>query len=164
MPLSSFVFNFAVVVQSLSRVQFCVSLGLQHTRLPCPSPSPRVCSNSCPLSEWCHPIVSFSVACFAAFSLPSIRVFFHEWVLCVSWPDIGASASASILPMNIQNWFHLELTGLISLQSKGLSRIFSSTTIQKHQLFCTQPSLWSSALTSIHDYWKNHGFEIITNY
>ena len=73
--------------------------------------------------------------------------------------SIGASASASVLPVNMQGWFLLELTGLISLQSKRLSRVFSSTTIRKHQSFSAQPSLWSSSLTSIHDYWKNHSFD-----
>ena len=86
---------------------------------------------------------------------PSIRVFSSESLLPSGGQSVGASTS--VLPMNIQGWFPLGWTGLISLQSKGLSRVFSSTTIQKHQFFSAQTSLWSS-LTSIHDYWKNHSF------
>ena len=116
--------------------------GLQHTRLPCPSLSLRVCSNSCPLSQWCHPTISSSAAPFS--SSPSIfsriRVFSIELAL-----QIRPSASPSVLPMNIRGWFPLGLTGLISLLSKGLSRVFSSTTIRKHQFFGAQPCLWSSS-------------------
>ena len=87
----------------------------------------------------CHPpLLSPSV-------FPNIRVFSNELVLCIRWPSIGVTASALVLPMNIQDWFPLELTSLISLQSKGLSRVLSNTTIQKHQLFGAQPSLWSSS-------------------
>ena len=88
----------------------------------------------------------------------SIRVFSNESVLRIRWPNIGVSASASVLPKNIQDWFPLGWTGCISLQSKGLSRVFSSTTVQKHQFFSAQLSLWST-LTSIHDYWKNRTFD-----
>ena len=120
--------------------------GLQHTRLPCPSPSPRACSNSCPLSQWCHPNISSSVVpfsfCFQSFpasgSFPMSRLFASDG------QSIGASASASALPMNIQGWFPLGLTGLILL-SKGLSRVFSSTIVWRHQFFSTQPSLWSNS-------------------
>ena len=94
---------------------------------------------------------------------PSIRVFFNESALLSGGQSIGASGSASVLPMNIQDWFPLGWTDLISLQSKGLSRIFSNTTVQKHQFFSTQPSalsfLYDPTLTSIHDYWKNHSFD-----
>ena len=104
--------------------------GLQHTRLPCPTLSPGVCSNSCPLSQWCHWSIS---PCAPTPTLPSvfpsIRVFFSESAFASGGQSIGASAT--VLPMNIQNWFPLGLTGLISLQSKGLSRVFSSTTIWK---------------------------------
>ena len=86
---------------------------------------------------------------------PSIRVFPNESVLCIRWQSIGVSASASVLPMNIQDWFPLGLTGWISLQSKRLSRVFSNTTVEKHQFFNTQPSS-DPTLTSIRDYWKNH--------
>ena len=88
---------------------------------------------------------------------PSIRVFSNESVLSIGGQSIGVSASASVLPMNIQDWFPLGCTGWISLQSKGLSRVFSNTTVQKHQFFSTQ--LYSPTFTSIHDYWKNHSFD-----
>ena len=89
----------------------------------------------------------------------SVRIFSNESVLATGGQSIGVSASASILPMNVQDWFPLGLTGLISLQSKGLSRVFSNTTVQKHQFFSAQLSLWPNSLTSIHDYWKNHSFD-----
>ena len=110
---------------------------LQHARLSCPSLSPRVCPNSCPLSQWCHPTVSSVVTTFLLMPsiFPSIRVFSNESALCIRWPSTETSASASVLPMNIQGWFPLGLTGLISLQFKGLSSVFSNTTVQKHQFF-----------------------------
>ena len=108
--------------------------GLQHTRLPCPSPSPEVCSNSYPLSWWCHPTISSSVAhfpsCLQSFS--ALGSFPVNWLFTLGGRSIGASASASVLPMNIQSLFPLGLTGLISLLSKRLSRVFSSTTIRNH--------------------------------
>ena len=106
--------------------------GLQHTRLPCPSPSPRVHENSCPLSQWCHPTISSSVVPFSSDlqSFPASGSFPLSWLFASGGQSIGASASASVLPMNIQDWFSLGLTGWISLLSKGLSRIFSSTTVQ----------------------------------
>ena len=121
--------------------------GLQHARLPCPSPSPRVCPNSCPLSQWCHPTISSSVVPFSSClqSFPASRSFPMSWPFTSCGQSIGASISASVLPMNIQDWSPLGLTGLISLQSKGLSRAFSNTTLQKHQFFSAQPSLWSSS-------------------
>ena len=108
--------------------------GLQHARLPCPSPSPGACSNSCPLSQWCHPTISSSVIPFSSClqSFPVSGSFPMSWLFPSGRQSIGASASASVLPMNIQGWFLLGLTGLISLQSKGLSRVFN-TTVQKHQ-------------------------------
>ena len=130
-----------VAVQSLS----CVSLWpheLQHARLPCPSLSPWVGSNSCPLSRWCHPspAVPFSL-CLQSFpasgSFPISRLFASG--------GRSTGASASILPINIQGWFPLGLTGLVSLLSKGLSKVFSSTTVWKHQFFSTQLSLWSNS-------------------
>ena len=119
----------------------------QHTRLPCASLSPGVCSNSCPLSWWCHPTIPSSVTPFSSCpqSFPASRSFPLSWIFASGGQNIGASASASVLPMNIQGWFPLESTGPISLQSQGLSRVFSSTTVQKHQMFDTQPSLWSSS-------------------
>ena len=130
--------------------QFSLSVGsgslrphvLQHARLLCPSPTPRACSNLCPLSWWCHPTFSSSVIPFSSHlhSFP-IRVFSNESALQIRWPKYGVSASTSVLPMNIQDWFPLGWTDWISLQSKGLSRIFSNTTVQKHQFFGAQLSL-----------------------
>ena len=120
--------------------------GLHHASLPCPSPSPRVCSNSCPLGQWCHPTILSSViplSCLQSF--PSSGSFWMSRIFVSGSQTIGASASASVLPMNIQNRFPLGLTSWISLQSKGLSRVFLSTTVQKHQFFSAQPSLWSNS-------------------
>ena len=113
---------------------------------PCPSLSPRACSDSCPLSQWCSLVISSSAThfsfCFQ--SSPASGSFPVSFLFASGSQSIGTSASASVLPMNIQDWFPLGLTGLISLLSKGLSRVFSST-IQKHQLFNAQPSLWSNS-------------------
>ena len=108
--------------------------GLQHTRLPCPSPTPRAYSNSCPLSRWCHPTISSSVIPFSSClqTFPASGSFPMSQFFKSGGLSLGASASASVLPMNIQNWFPLGLTGLILL-SKGLPRVFSNTTVQKHQ-------------------------------
>ena len=119
--------------------------GLQHARPPCPSPTPRACSNSCPLSWWCHPTSSPSVvpsSCLQSF--PASGSFLTSQFFASDGQSTGASASASVLPMNIQDWFPLGWTDLISLQSKGLSKVFSSTTIQNHHFFSAQPSLWSN--------------------
>ena len=114
--------------------------GLQHTRLPCPSLSSRVCSNSCPLSQGCHPTISSSVTLFYCLpSFPASESFPMSRFFTSIGQRIEASASASVLPVNIQSWFPLRLTGLISLQSKGFSRVFSSTTIWKKSI------LWCSA-------------------
>ena len=133
------------------------SHGLQHARPPCPTPVPRVCSNSCPLSRWCHLIL-----CCPFLFLPSIflsiRVFSNKSVLLIRWPNYWSFTSASVLPMNIQDGFPLGWTNWISLQSKGLSRSISNTTVQKHQFFTAQLSL-SPTFTSIHDYWKNYSFD-----
>ena len=113
--------------------------------LPCPSLSPGACSNSCPLSWWCYVTISSSAVTFS-FHLQSFLAsgsFPMSQLFSSGGQSIGISASASVLSMNIQGWFPLELTSLISLKSKGLSRIFPSTTIQKHQFFSAQPSLWS---------------------
>ena len=119
--------------------------GLEHARLPCPSPSPRVCPSSCPLNWWCHPTISSSVTPFS-FCLQSFPASGSSPKnLCITWPNIRVSASALVLPMYIQGWFPLKLTGLIPLLSKGLSRAFSSTTIQKYQFFGSQPSIWSNS-------------------
>ena len=129
--------------------------GLQHTRHPCPSPTPRACSNSCPSSRWCHPTISSSVPFSCLWSFPASGSFPMSQFFASGGQSIGVSASASVLPMNIQDWSPPELTGLISLQSKGLSRVFSNTIVRKHQFSGTQLSLCPS-LTSIHNYWKNH--------
>ena len=119
---------------------------LQNTRLPCPSPTPRACSNLCPSSQWCHPIISSSVVPFSSCpqSCLASGSFLRSQLFTSGDQSIGASALASVLPMNIQDWFPLELTGLI-LQSKRLSIVFSNTTVQKHQFFDTQLSLWSNS-------------------
>ena len=119
--------------------------GLQHAMFSCPSPTPGAYSNSCPSSQWCHPAISSSATLFSFClqSFPSSESFPLSWLFESSDQSIGASASASpsVLPMNIQDWFPLGLTGLISSQSKGLSRVFSNTTVQKHQFFGAQISL-----------------------
>ena len=114
--------------------------GLQHARLPRPLPPPRACSNSCPLSRWCHPTISSSVTCVSCpQSFPASGPFPVSQVFTSDGQIIGASVLASVLLKNIQGWFPLELTGLISLQSKGFSRVFSSTTVWKESI------LWHSA-------------------
>jgi len=133
---------FSCSVMSHSRPQ-----ELQHIKLPCPSPSPWVCLNSCPLNQWCHPTVSSSAtpfsscpqSCLASASFPM------SWLFTSGGQRIGASASATVLPKDIQGWFPLGLTGLVFLLSRGLSRVFSSTIVQKHQFFGAQPSLWSNS-------------------
>ena len=119
--------------------------GLQHARLPCPSQSPGVCSNSCPLSEWCHLTISSSVTPFSSCpqSFPASGSFSMSQIFPSDGQSIGASASASVLPMNIQGWFPLGLAGLVSLLAKELSRVFSSTTVWKHQFF------WHSAFFAV---------------
>ena len=116
-------------------------------RLPCPPLSPWVCSKSCPSSQWCHPAISCSVVPFSSCpqSLPASGFFPMSQFFASGGQSIGVSASASVLPLNIQGWFPLGWTGWISLQSKGLSGVFSNTTVQKHQFLSTQPSLWSSS-------------------
>ena len=120
---------------------------LQHARLPCPSLSPWVCSDSCPLSWQCHPTILSSVTSFSLCpqSFPASGSFPMSQQFTSGGQSIGASASTSVLPMNIQGWFPLGLTGLISLLSERLSSVFSSTTIWKHQFFSAQPPLWSSS-------------------
>ena len=116
---------------------------LQHTRPPCPSPTPRVHSNSRPSSQWCHPAISSSVIPFSSCpqSLPASGSFPMSQFFAWGGQSIGVSALASLLPMNTQDWSPLGWTGWTSLQSKGLSRVFSNTTVQKHQFFGTQLSL-----------------------
>ena len=122
------------------------SRGLQHARLPCPSPTPRVYSNSCPSRQWCHPTISSSVILFShPQSFPASGSFQMSQFFTSGGQSIGVSASASVLSVKIQDWFPLGLTGFISLLSKRLSSVFSSTTIWKHQFFSAQPPLWSSS-------------------
>ena len=138
----------------VSSVQFSRSVvsnslwphGLQHTRPPCSSPTPGVYSNPCPLSWWCHPTISSSVVPFSSClqSFPASGSFQMSQFFASGGQSTGVSASASVLPMNIQDWFPLGWSGLISLQSKGLSRVFSNTTVQKHQ-FSAQLSLYSNS-------------------
>ena len=120
--------------------------GLQHPRLPLPLSSPEVCSDSCPLSWWCHPTISPSVAPFSYLqSFPASGSFLMSRLFASGGQSIGASASASVLPMNIQDWFPLGWTGWISLLSNRLSRVFHSPRVGKQQFFGAQPSLWSSS-------------------
>ena len=121
--------------------------GLYHSQFPCPSPSPKVCSNSYPLSQWCHPTFSASVIPFFSClqSFPASGSFLISWLLASGGQSIQASVSASVLLMKIQDWFPLGLTSLISLKSKGLSRVFSNTTLRKQQFFSAQPSSQSNS-------------------
>ena len=117
--------------------------GVQHSRPSCPSPIPRAYSNSCPLSWWCHPTISSSVIPFSSClqSFPASGSFLMSQFFASGGQNIGASATVSVLPVNIQDWFLLGWAGWIFLQSKGLSRVFSNTTVQKHQFFSAQLSL-----------------------
>ena len=137
LPLSSVQISCSVVSNSL-RLH-----GLQHTRLPCPTPTPRVYSNSCPLSQWCHPTILSSVVPFSSHlqSFPASGSFQMSQLFISCGQSIGVSASTSVLPMNIQDWFPLGWAGSISLQSLRLSRVFSNITVQKHQFFSAQLSL-----------------------
>ena len=136
---------------------------LQHARLPCPSPTSGACSNSCPLSRWCQPTISSSVIPFSCLqSFPASGPFQMSQLFASGGQRIGVAASASVLPMTIQDWSPLGWTGWISLQSKGLSRVFSNTTVQKHQFFGTQPS--SQSNSHIHtgvgeDSWESLGLQ-----
>ena len=143
-------------VQSLSCVWLCDPMDCS-IRLPCPSPTPRACSNSCPLSQWCHPAISSSIIPFSSClqSFPASGSFPTSQFFASGGQSIGASASASVLPMNIQDWFSLGLTGWISLQSKGLSRVFSNTTIQKHQFFDAQLNPPKLPITILKEPWAS---------
>ena len=138
-----------------SSVQFCHSVmsnslwphESQLARPPCPSPAPRVHSNLCPSSQWCHPAIWFSVVPFSSCpqSLPASESFPMSQLFAWGGQSIGVSALASVFPMNTQDWSPLERTGWISLQSKGLSRVFFKTTIQEHQFFSAQLSPQSNS-------------------
>ena len=134
-------------VQSLSRVRLFATPWSQHTRPPCPSTTPGVHSNSYPSSWWCHPAISSSVVPFSFYpqSLPESGSFQMSQLFTWSGQSIGVSASTSVLPMNTQDWSPLGWTGWIFLQSKGLSRVFSNTTVKKHQFFGTQLSSQSNS-------------------
>ena len=140
-------YNYLLFLFSCSVMSDSATHWLQHTRLPCPSPSPGICSNSFPLSWWYHPTLSSSVIPFSSSlqSFPASGSFPTSQLFASGGQNIGVPTSASVPTMNIQGWFPLKLTGLISLQSKGLSRVFSDTTVGKHQFFSTQPSLWSNS-------------------
>ena len=133
---------------------------LQNTRPPCPSPTPRACLNSCPLSQWCHPTISSSVVPFSSCLQPfPPSGSFPVSQLFTSGPQsTGVSALASFLPMNTQDWSPLGWTGWISLQSKGLSRVFSNTTVQSIKSSALS-FLYGPLLTSTHDHWKNHSLD-----
>ena len=138
------------LAQFSSVAQSCLTLwahGLQHVRLPYKSPAPRACSNSCPSCQWCHPTISSSLVPFSSClqSFPASGSFPRSQFFATGGQNTGVSASTSVLTMNIQDWFPLGWTGWISLQSKRLSRVFSNTTVKKHQFFSTQPSLWSNS-------------------
>ena len=142
-------------MQSLVSVQFTRSVvsdslrphESQHARPPCPSPTPGVHPNSCPLSQWCHPAISSSVIPYSSCpqSFPASESFPMSQLFASGGQSIGVSALASVLPKNTQDWFLLGWTGWISLQSKGLTRILSNTTAQKHQFFGAQPSSQSNS-------------------
>ena len=143
--VSSVQFSFSVVSNSLWLHE------LQHTRPPCPSPTPGACSDIGPLSRWCHPTISSSVIPFSSClqSFPASGSFPMSQFSASGGQSTGVSASASVLPTNIQDWLPLELTGWISLQSKGFSRAFSNTTVQKHQFCGAQLSLQSNSYIDI---------------
>ena len=133
---------FSSVSQSYLTLQ---SHGLQHARPPCPSPTLRACSNSCASSQWCHPTISSSVLPSCLESSPTSGSFPVSQFFTSGGQSIRDSTLASVIPMNIYDWIPFGLTGLISLQSKGLSRVFSNTTVQKHQFFGAQLSLWPNS-------------------
>ena len=152
------------VAQLSSVLQSCPTLwphGLQHSRLPCPSPAPGVCLNSCPLHRWCHPTISSSdVIPFSSRlqSFPASGSFPVSQFFTSGGQRIGVSASASVLPMNIKDWFPLGLTDWIPLQFKGLSKASSPTSQFKSINSSALSFPYTPTLTSIHDYWKNHSF------
>ena len=156
----AYVCIYIAIVQSLTHVRLFETSWTQHARLTCPSLSPTGCSNSYPLSRWCHPTISSSVAPFSSClqSFPASKSFLMSQFFPSGGQSIGASASALVLPVNIQGWFPLWSTGLICLLSNRLSRVFSSTTTWKYQFFSDQPSLWSSSYIRTHG-WKNYLFD-----
>ena len=150
--------QFSSVTQSCPTL--CDPMKLQHARPPCPSPTPRVYSNSCPLSQWCHPTISSSVIPFSSCLqfFPASGSFQMSQFFTSGGKSIGVSASTSVLPVNNQGWFPLGWIGWISLQSKGLLRVFSNIKVKSINSSVLS-FLHSPAFTSIHDYWKNHSFD-----
>ena len=159
----------SIMAIDMASVQFSHSIvsdflqphGLRHARIPCPSPTPGAYSNSCPSSRWCCPNIASSVIPFSFCPkyFPVSGSFTVTHLFASGGQNTGVSALASALPINIQDWFPLGLTGLISFLSKGLSRVCSSSTVQRHQFFGTQPFLLSSSHI-VHDYWENHKFDL----
>jgi len=145
-------------VQLLSHVQLFVTPWIAVRQASCPTPTPRAHPNSCPLSRWCHPTISSSLVPFSSClqSFPASGSFQMSQFCTSGGQSIGVSASTSVPPMNTQDWSPLGWTGWISLQSKGLSRVFSNSVVQKRQFFSF---LNSPTLTSIPDYWKNHSLD-----
>ena len=150
-------------VQYLNRVQFCVTPWTAACQASLSITNSRVYSNLCPLSQWCHPIIS---SCRPLLLLPSIfpniRVFSNESALCIRWPNYIVSDSASVLPMNIQDWFPLGWSGWISLHSKGLSRVFSYTTVQKLKFFSAQVFFFIAQLS--HPYMTTRKTIVLTRW
>ena len=164
--------NYIIIAQGIRLISWRISTvqslmsnslqlhGLQHTRIPRPSPTPRACSNSCLLSWWCHPTISSSVVHFSS-CLQSWRAsgsFPRSWFFASGGQRTGVSASASVLPMNIQDWFPSALTGLISLQSRDFQES-SPTPHFKSINSLVLSFLHSPTLTSIYDHWKNHSLD-----
>ena len=153
--------QFSSVQFSRSVISDCLRpLGLQHARPPCASPTPGIYSDSCPLSRWCHPTISFTIIPFSSHlqSFPASGSFLVSQFFTSGDQSIGVLASASVLPMNILDWFPLGLTGWISWQSKGLSRVFSKPQFKSINSSALS-FLCGPTLTSIHDYCKNHDFD-----
>ena len=152
MILFNLLYSHSVVSDSLQ------TRGLQHPRLPCPSLSPGACSNSCPLSQWCHPNILSSVIPFSSCLqyLLASRSFLMSRIFAAGCQSFGVLASASVLPMNIQDSFPLGLIGMIFLQSKGLSRVLSNTVLKSINSLVLS-FLYGPTLTCLHVYWKNHG-------
>ena len=154
--------QFNLVTQSILTLR---PHGLQHARLPCPTPTPGSYSNSWTSSQWCHSIISSTVILFSICLQPfqASGSFPRSLFIATAGQSIGVSVSASVLPMNIQDWFPLGWTGWISLLSKGLSRAFYNTTAQNNQFKSITSSglsfIYSTTLTSIHDYWKDHSLD-----
>ena len=159
--MQAFIKNISVQFSCSVMSKFLQPHGLKPARLLCPSLTPGACTNLCPSSQWCHPTISYFVIPFSSClqSFPASGSFLMSQLFTSSGQSIGTSVWASVLPMNIQNWFPLGLTFFISSQSKEFSRVFSKTTVQKHHYFLG-PQLSLRSNSHIHTcYWKNHGFD-----